>query len=173
MPARVGPLPPCGGGLGRGAEPVRWALSALVALVVGMAACAPASRPTSDAAAPDRPAVRKVLTLADAYEPKAITETFGEKQTTGNNLKAIVQDSLVYLPTFQTYDAQLAFELPSIDRGTWRVNADGTMDTTWRLRPNVKWHDGQPFTAEDLVFTFQTSRDPEIATVPRAAERLV
>src|SRR4051812_13774906 len=149
-------------------------LMPLVALVVGMAACAPSSRPTtSDATAPDRPAARKVLTLADAYEPKAITETFGEKQTTGNNLKAVVQDALVYLPTFQSYQPQLATELPSIERGTWRVSPDGTMETIWHLRPNVKWHDGEPFTADDLVFSFQTSRDAEIATVPRAAERLV
>src|SRR5207249_2835592 len=34
--------------------------------------------------------------------------------------------------------------------------------TTWRvsLRPNVKWHDGNPFTAEDVKFTFDRLLDP-------------
>lgn len=33
-------------------------------------------------------------------------------------------------------------------------------DTTWefKLRENVKWHDGQPFTADDVVFTFNRLR---------------
>jgi peptide/nickel transport system substrate-binding protein len=39
------------------------------------------------------------------------------------------------------------------------------METIWHLRPGIKWHDGQPFTSADLVFTFQTQRDPEIAGV--------
>ena len=55
---------------------------------------------------------KKVLTLADSYEPKAITETFVEgHQTTGNNLKSIVQDNLLNSPQFQTYEPQLATEL--------------------------------------------------------------
>lgn len=41
------------------------------------------------------------------------------------------------------------------DRGLatdWRMSPDG-LTWTIRLRPNVKWHDGQPFTADDVVFT--------------------
>jgi peptide/nickel transport system substrate-binding protein len=36
----------------------------------------------------------------------------------------------------------------------WQPSADGK---TWvfRLRPGVRWHDGRPFTADDVVFTFQ------------------
>ncbi len=58
--------------------------------------------------------------------------------------------------------ASLAAEQLSVDRGTWRVNADGTMDTIWRLRPNVKWHDGTPFTSDDLMFTFTAFMDPDL-----------
>jgi len=44
------------------------------------------------------------------------------------------------------------------------VNPDGTMDTAWRLRPNVKWHDGAPFTSADLLFSFNVYKDPEVPT---------
>lgn len=32
---------------------------------------------------------------------------------------------------------------------------------TFRLRPNLAWHDGQPFTADDVVFTWRTIIDPK------------
>lgn len=57
---------------------------------------------------------------------------------------------------------QLATERISVDKGTWRINPDGSMDTTWKLRANIKWHDGRPFTAEDLVFSLTVLKDPEI-----------
>ena len=39
-------------------------------------------------------------------------------------------------------------------------------DTTWefKLRPNVTWHDGKPFTADDVVFTFE--RAPNVPNSP-------
>jgi peptide/nickel transport system substrate-binding protein len=36
----------------------------------------------------------------------------------------------------------------------WDVAADG-LTYTFNLRPNVKWHDGQPFTSADVKFTFE------------------
>jgi len=54
--------------------------------------------------------------------------------------------------------AQLAAELPAAERGTWVVKPDGTMDVTWKLRPNIRWHDGTPFTSGDIAFSFQLER---------------
>jgi peptide/nickel transport system substrate-binding protein len=36
------------------------------------------------------------------------------------------------------------------------------METTWTIRPGAKWHDGTPFTAQDLVFTAQVGKDGEV-----------
>ncbi|HEY66032.1 MAG TPA: ABC transporter substrate-binding protein [Caldilineae bacterium] len=36
---------------------------------------------------------------------------------------------------------------------SWEVSEDGTQ-WTFKLHPGVKWHDGQPLTAEDVAFTF-------------------
>ena len=36
---------------------------------------------------------------------------------------------------------------------SWNISEDG-LRVTFNLRPNVKWHDGQPFTARDVAFTF-------------------
>lgn len=53
----------------------------------------------------------------------------------------------------------LAERLPSIDDGTWVVNPNGTMQVTWHLRKNVKWHDGHPFTARDVRFSWEFAND--------------
>ncbi|MDP3618406.1 MAG: peptide ABC transporter substrate-binding protein [Ramlibacter sp.] len=56
----------------------------------------------------------------------------------------------------------LAAEVPSIANGG--VSRDGR-SVTWKLKRGVKWHDGQPFTADDLVFNWEYGRDPATAAV--------
>jgi len=56
----------------------------------------------------------------------------------------------------------LAAELPSRDNGG--LSADGR-SVTWKLKQNVKWHDGKPFTADDCLFTWEYARDPATAAV--------
>jgi peptide/nickel transport system substrate-binding protein len=51
----------------------------------------------------------------------------------------------------------LARELPSLENGD--LARDGTW-VIWRLKPGVVWHDGQPFTADDVVFTWEYATDP-------------
>jgi len=56
----------------------------------------------------------------------------------------------------------LAAEIPSLANGG--VAADGR-SVTWKLKRGVTWHDGQPFTADDCVFTFDFVKDPATAAV--------
>jgi peptide/nickel transport system substrate-binding protein len=42
----------------------------------------------------------------------------------------------------------------------WTVSDDGT-EYTFKLREGVTFHNGDPFTAEDVVFTYNRSKDPE------------
>lgn len=42
---------------------------------------------------------------------------------------------------------------------SWSPNADGTV-WTFKLRQNVKFHDGKPMTADDVVATFDRLSDP-------------
>jgi len=54
----------------------------------------------------------------------------------------------------------LAAEIPSVEAGT--VDKDLKW-IVWKLKPGVKWHDGQPFTADDCVFNWQYASDPATA----------
>jgi peptide/nickel transport system substrate-binding protein len=44
---------------------------------------------------------------------------------------------------------------------------------TFRLRPGVRWHDGRPVTAEDVLFTYRTAVTPETAYPQAAYFRMV
>ncbi|MBM2809683.1 MAG: hypothetical protein HW416_442, partial [Chloroflexi bacterium] len=52
---------------------------------------------------------------------------------------------------------RLAAELPSLGNGTIALLPDGRMQTTWRLRADVTWHNGAQFTSADVVFGFQVA----------------
>lgn len=54
---------------------------------------------------------------------------------------------------------RMAEAVPSTENGLWKVFPDGRMETTWNLRRDVLWHDGTPFTAEDLLFKTRLERD--------------
>lgn len=43
---------------------------------------------------------------------------------------------------------------------SWSVDGSGMLYTV-HLRPNVKWQDGKPLTAADVVFTYHTIQDPD------------
>jgi peptide/nickel transport system substrate-binding protein len=49
----------------------------------------------------------------------------------------------------------MAEALPQLNTDSWRVFPDGRMETTYRLRPGLAWHDGQPLRAEDFVFAYR------------------
>jgi peptide/nickel transport system substrate-binding protein len=56
----------------------------------------------------------------------------------------------------------LAADVPSAANGS--VAKDG-MSVVWNLKKNVVWHDGKPFTADDVVFTWEYNADPATASV--------
>ena len=46
---------------------------------------------------------------------------------------------------------------------SWEFSPD-CLELTWKLRRNIKWHDGHPFTADDVLFTYQAMINPKTPT---------
>ncbi len=46
---------------------------------------------------------------------------------------------------------------------SWDISKDGLV-ITFRLRKGVRWHDGKPFTAQDVLFTYRITIDPKTPT---------
>ncbi|MEM9978107.1 MAG: peptide ABC transporter substrate-binding protein, partial [Cyanobacteria bacterium P01_D01_bin.2] len=56
----------------------------------------------------------------------------------------------------------LAAQIPSLENGD--ISDDGR-SVTWRLQPTLRWSDGEPLTAEDVVFTYEFITNPTVAAV--------
>jgi len=56
----------------------------------------------------------------------------------------------------------LAAEIPTVQNGGV---LEGGKVVRWRLKKGVTWHDGKPFTADDVVFNWEYARDPASACV--------
>src|SRR5262249_36747960 len=55
-----------------------------------------------------------------------------------------------------------AADMPSLQNGGVAGNG---LSATWNLKKGVMWHDGRPFTADDVVFTWEYAADPATAAI--------
>jgi len=124
-------------------------------LAVGvLVGCAPASiSPSAGSQAPSAP--QKTLTLAVRGEPPSLAArplvTFSGALGEG---KHPFNATLDYRDDRGTAQPLLAEALPRLETDTWQVFPDGTMETRYRLRPNLRWHDGNLLSASDFAFAF-------------------
>lgn len=127
-------------------------------LSVGLfAACNQNSSPSSDADTPASEAAGGSLRLLYWQAPTVLNPHL----STG--IKDIEASRLVLEPLAE-YNADeeltptLAAEIPSRENGG--LGEDGTT-VTWTLKDDVLWSDGEPFTAEDVAFTYDFLSNPE------------
>ncbi len=57
---------------------------------------------------------------------------------------------------------QLAEAVPTVENGLWKLLPDGRMETSYRIREGAQWHDGTPFTADDVLFTAKVEQDRDL-----------
>jgi peptide/nickel transport system substrate-binding protein len=109
-----------------------------------------------------KPAAPRILTIGAHNPPPDMALELGLSSTNSSLSIHLAHDQLVEVNTRNDTVIPALAEPIAVDRGTWVINPDGTMDTIWRLRPGVRWHDGAPFTSSDLMFTFEVTRAPGI-----------
>lgn len=134
-----------------------------VAVFLAVACASPAvPAGTGQPGGPEAPAApQKPLVIGFSYEPATLEPSMGAGS--GNrDIAALLSGFLAYLTPDQTPMPYLAEELPSFDRGTWRVLPDGRAETTYRLKRHATFHDGTPITAGDFVFAHQVHTDPAL-----------
>src|SRR6266545_2661032 len=130
----------------------------LATLASGCATPGPGPVSQSDRAS-DQP---KVLTISLEGEINALATELDSSGVSGlsSYLHDFIHDYLTVRGDRDELLPQLVTELPSIERGTWKVTDDGRMEVTWRLHRGVRWHDGTEFTSADVRFGYDVTVDP-------------
>jgi peptide/nickel transport system substrate-binding protein len=90
-------------------------------------------------------------------EPGQINPFLAASGEEGIISKAIYE-GLVDVDADGAFYPRLARELPSYENGG--LTEDG-LEVTWRLREGVLWSDGEAFTSDDVVFTWEAVTHPE------------
>jgi peptide/nickel transport system substrate-binding protein len=136
----------------------------------------PAAAPARLGSTPEAPRQPKTLTIGVQGEPITFVPLGNVRSAAGTadaHVRRLAHDTLTRVDERGATIAMLATEVISPERGSWRVNGDGTMDTTWTIKPGVRWHDGTPFTADDLLFSFRVHKDPAIPNIAGAGATLM
>lgn len=145
----------------------------LLAVVLCVAGCAPRADSSASGGIPaDRPGALKRVQAAIMSEPpnlKSAIDPTGITRPGSNVLEDLVSVGLSRLDKQGVRRAQLAEDVPTVENGSWKLLTDGRMETTWRLRPEARWHDGVPVLSTDVLFTARLRRDRELPFSPTLA----
>ena len=143
-----------------------------VLIVVALAACAAPATPAPAATTPPEATAATEVAAAAATEAPAATTAAGP---TGD-LRVGLEIPAQLDPGFASADSEIAVLNAVYDylvdintkndieprlATQWEVSPDGKT-YTFTLADKVMFHDGTPFTAEDVVWTFNRLRDPEL-----------
>ncbi|ESA34499.1 peptide abc transporter substrate-binding protein [Leptolyngbya sp. Heron Island J] len=148
-------------------RPKQTRMASLMAVTVVIAGCQQPIQPSSVTESPNSDEAEEVV---DA--PDVLTLIYSRSPATLNpHLATGFQDfeaaRIIYEP-LASYGPDgelipiLADELPSVDNGD--VSTDG-LSVTWRLQETLRWSDGEPLTAADVVFTYEFIINPTVAAV--------
>jgi peptide/nickel transport system substrate-binding protein len=132
---------------------------------MGAVACAgpaPQGRPVETGTAPGQQASRPLVTAIRDEPGTLALHPFTQPGQATYLIKRVFNAQLTYLDNEAGPHPYLAEALPQLHTESWRVFPDGRMETTWRLKPGLVWHDGTPLSAEDFVLTWRVYSTPEL-----------
>src|SRR5581483_1442625 len=138
-----------------------WTIIALGA-VAACGAPTAAPRTASDVGSPGstEKTVKRAVTIVETREPTSLEPSL---QPQNREWSALSSGFLAYFNRDSSEpQPYLAEELPSVEKGTWKLLPDGRMETTYTIKRNATWHDGEPITARDWVFAYQARTAPDV-----------
>jgi len=145
----------------------------VLTLILTLAACAP---PPASTSAPSAATGEQAAPSAPSAPKRVNVIVFREMDFLPNNsfpgspdVRHLVNPGVSVLDDRGLQQPLLVEAVPSLENGLWKLLPDGRMETTWRLKSGVRWHDGEPFTSDDLVFTTQLGQDRSTGAFGHAA----
>jgi peptide/nickel transport system substrate-binding protein len=133
----------------------------LASLLAGSAHAAPERSASQGAFSPTKRGGGGKLRLL-WWQAPTILNVHLSTGTKDNDASRVVHEPLASFNRDGDFVPILAEEIPSFDNGG--LARDGS-SVTWHLKKGVVWHDGKPFTADDVIFTWEYAADPATGAV--------
>ncbi len=135
-------------------------------LVVGCTPPGPsqAGRPSGG----ERPSQPKKMVVVSREEPVVLNDKAAVSGN-GDVVEELVSAGLVRFEPLGDAQPLMAEAVPTLENGLVKVAADGRMETSWRLKEGLKWHDGAPITTEDLLFGLRVAQDKDLPSFGNVA----
>ena len=131
------------------------ALAALMMVFLILAGCSPKEDPSAGPVRTDTgPAYGDLMVEGSIGDASNLLPLLSA-DSTSHQIAGLVFNGLVKYDK----DVQIVGDLAE----SWTVSPDGLV-ITFHLRKGVRWHDGQPFTAHDCLYTYQVTIDPKTPT---------
>ncbi len=149
----------------------------LMPLVVAaslLLACA-APGPGGSSGAGPQTAGPKTLRMAmhTSNEPVGSLAGWGSSTTvSSNDMNFVFHAGLTTTQPSEQTVPWIARKIPSLSDGDWKLLPDGGMEVTWKLRPDVKWHDGSPLISKDFALGLDVRLDPALAISQTGVEQV-
>src|SRR5437667_6763127 len=126
-------------------------------LTISLTACAPGTSQVAPQGQPGQPGIaQRTLVVAVRGEPPSVAAKPVASYSGLLNLPAaLFNASLDFMDERQIGRPALTEALPELNTDSWKVFADGRMETTYHLKSGLTWHDGAPLSADDFVYAYQ------------------
>ncbi len=131
-------------------------LLSCAAAASAMAGCSKVSEDTGAGPGSNPWTIPGVLRIAGRQEPDTLMPIIGT-QTVDTDLDMFWSGHLLNWSDQNAFVPELATDVPTL--GNHGISADG-LSITYHLRRGVQWQDGAPFTADDVIFSWQQIMNP-------------
>jgi peptide/nickel transport system substrate-binding protein len=104
--------------------------------------------------------------VAAFIKPDILAVSALPSDSEGRHIANVVHAGLAQEDDAGRLHPQLGEAVPTVENNFWKLFPDGRMETTWRIKPNARWHDGTPVTPGDLLFGLRIQQDRELGFRP-------
>ncbi len=120
-----------------------------------LSACDRAPQPESDRPQTEKPPANgDILVRGDIGDASNLIPILAS-DSASHTVAGLIYNGLVKYDKNMTIVGDLA--------ESWEISSDGLV-ITFKLRKGVRWHDGKPFTAADVLYTYRVTIDPKTPT---------
>ncbi len=145
------------------------AFSLLSVLILILSACGPSGTPSTGGTTSGKP-VHGGTWVDDLFEEPTSLIPLGSAETFADIVDQTIWTALFVGDSQGQLHPGLASEIPTLANGD--ISAD-LKTWTFKLKPNLKWSDGQPITADDVDFSWRLWTNPKFGAASTLGYNLI